>query len=62
MSTHSFTVGIAYVGVVCNLAYAYSVVESDFNNNFGCATDLSAHELGHNWGADHGWPRPTAHA
>jgi hypothetical protein len=47
------TIGIAWVGVVCNLSYAYGVVESDFNSNFAYATDLSAHELGHNWGASH---------
>lgn len=47
------TIGIAWLGVVCNLSYAYSAVQSDFNNNFGCATDLTAHELGHNWDADH---------
>jgi hypothetical protein len=47
------TIGIAWVGVVCNLSYAYGVVESDFNSNFAYATDLSAHELGHNWGANH---------
>jgi len=44
-------VGTAYLAALCgNLAY--SVVESDFSG-FACATDLSAHELGHNWGASH---------
>jgi len=47
------TIGIAWVGVVCNLGFAYNMVQSDFNGAFACATDLSAHELGHNWGADH---------
>ena len=47
------TIGIAWVGVVCNLSFAYGVVQSDFNGAFSCATDLSAHELGHNWDADH---------
>jgi hypothetical protein len=28
-------------------------VQSDCCGSFGCATDLSAHELGHNWGASH---------
>lgn len=46
------TIGIAWLGGVCN-SFGYNVVESDFNNNFSCATDLSAHELGHNWNADH---------
>jgi hypothetical protein len=47
------TIGIAWVSQVCNLSYAYSMVESDFNGNFASSTDLSAHELGHNWGAGH---------
>ncbi|MFT7671066.1 MAG: hypothetical protein ACI8X5_003782 [Planctomycetota bacterium] len=47
------TIGIAWLGQVCNLDLAYSVVQSDFNNNFASATDLSAHELGHNWDANH---------
>ncbi|MFG0251957.1 MAG: M12 family metallo-peptidase [Phycisphaerales bacterium JB038] len=47
------TIGIAWVGVICNLSYAYGVVQSDFNGNYASATDLSAHELGHNWSADH---------
>ncbi|MDA1264367.1 MAG: M12 family metallo-peptidase [Planctomycetota bacterium] len=47
------TIGIAYVGVICHDSYAYGLVQSDFNNNFSCATDLSAHELGHNWNAPH---------
>ncbi len=47
------TIGIAYLGTVCNLNYGFSVVQSDFNNNFSCATDLSAHELGHTWNAGH---------
>lgn len=46
------TIGIAWLNAVCT-SFAYGVVESDFNNNFGCATDLSAHELGHNWGGNH---------
>ena len=50
---NSSTIGIAWLGVVCNLSYAYGVVQSDFNGNFSSATDLSAHELGHNWDADH---------
>lgn len=32
---------------------SYCLAESDFNNNFSCATDLTAHELGHLWGAFH---------
>ena len=47
------TIGIAYLSVVCSTASAYSVVESDCCGAFSCTTDLSAHELGHNWSADH---------
>jgi hypothetical protein len=47
------TIGIAWIGQVCNLSYAYGLVQSDFDNNFACTTDLSAHELGHNWNAGH---------
>ncbi len=32
---------------------SYCIAESDFNGTFSCATDLSAHELGHLWGASH---------
>lgn len=45
-------IGIAFVGVVCT-TFDFSVVESDFDPSFGCKTDLSAHELGHLWNADH---------
>ena len=47
------TIGIAWLGVVCYTGSAYSLVESDCCGSFGCTTDLSAHELGHNWGAGH---------
>ena len=47
------TIGIAYLGVVCYNSSAYGLVESDCCGSFGCTTDLSAHELGHNWGANH---------
>ncbi|MDG2148468.1 MAG: M12 family metallo-peptidase [Planctomycetota bacterium] len=44
-------IGVAWLSGVCgNLRY--SVVEN-FSTNFACTTDLSAHELGHNWGAGH---------
>jgi len=32
---------------------SYCLSQSDFNGIFGCATDLTAHELGHLWGAFH---------
>ncbi|NNF44231.1 MAG: hypothetical protein HKN62_14540, partial [Phycisphaerales bacterium] len=46
------TIGIAWVGAVCT-SWGYGVVQSDFNGVLSCATDLSAHELGHNWDAGH---------
>ncbi|MHC5005443.1 MAG: M12 family metallo-peptidase [Planctomycetota bacterium] len=50
------TIGIAWLGSVCT-SYRYSLVQSLFAGNDpspdACATDLSAHEMGHNWGADH---------
>ncbi|MFT4592514.1 MAG: plastocyanin [Phycisphaerales bacterium] len=49
----SGTIGIAWLGVVCYNDLGYGLVESDCCGSFGCTTDLSAHELGHNWGAGH---------
>ncbi len=46
------TIGIAYVGRICN-NFSYGLVQSNFNGSLSCATDLSAHELGHNWDANH---------
>ncbi len=46
------TIGLAYVGAVCS-GNEYGVVESSCCGSFGCATDLSAHEMGHNWNALH---------
>ena len=46
------TIGIAYLGGVCN-SLRYSVVETTCCGSFSCRTDLTAHELGHNWDASH---------
>ena len=52
------TIGIAYLGGVCN-SFGYGLVQSDCCGSVACSTDLSAHELGHNWNAGHcscsGW-------
>ncbi|MBJ78046.1 MAG: hypothetical protein CMJ98_13680 [Planctomycetes bacterium] len=52
-------IGVAWLGVICNKSYGYGLVESDCCGSFSCTTDLSAHELGHNWNAGHcscsGW-------
>ncbi len=47
------TVGIAWPNSICSSMFGYSVVESDCCGQFACTTDLSAHELGHNWSAGH---------
>jgi len=57
------TLGVGWIGVVCNQTgvdcgsfgqLAYSLVESKAAGlSFGSRTALSAHELGHNWGAQH---------
>ncbi|MGE3163307.1 MAG: M12 family metallo-peptidase [Planctomycetota bacterium] len=45
-------IGIAFVGVMCS-ADAYGLSQSDWSTNFASVTDLTAHELGHNWNANH---------
>ena len=48
-------IGIAYLNGLCG-SFGYNVVENNYNGingNFSCKTDLSAHELGHNWSANH---------
>ena len=42
---------------------SYCLAQSDFNDSFTCVTDLTAHELGHLWGAFHcSCPRSTMNA
>ncbi len=58
--THLFTgkqiagdvIGIAWLGGVCN-NNKYSLVQSDCCGSAACRRDLSTHELGHNWNAQH---------
>ncbi len=58
------TIGIAFVGVVCNVVanspdcgssgnVAYGLSQSRFSQVFTTRVALTAHELGHNWGANH---------
>ena len=47
------TIGIAYIGATCNDDLKFGLSQLDFNGNLACATDLVAHELGHNWNANH---------
>lgn len=46
------TVGIAFVGVICTNS-RYGLSQSRFTSNFTNRTQLTAHELGHNWNACH---------
>ncbi len=50
-------IGTAYIGVICSSlsnGFGYGVSQTDFNNaNLASATDLVAHETGHNWDAQH---------
>ncbi|MFM9958704.1 MAG: M12 family metallo-peptidase [Phycisphaerales bacterium] len=45
--------GSAFIGSICNTPTAYAVVRSDCCGGMAGTTDLSAHELGHVWGAEH---------
>lgn len=44
-------IGIAFVRVMCSVGSGYSLVQNI--SGASCRADLSAHELGHNWGANH---------
>ncbi|HYE02826.1 MAG TPA: M12 family metallo-peptidase, partial [Phycisphaerales bacterium] len=46
-------IGIASLGVVCNTSNAYGLAQSRFSLNMISRTCLSAHEMGHNWSAQH---------
>lgn len=45
-------IGIAYLNGVCN-SNAYGLVQSRFTTNVGYRVGLSAHEMGHNFSAQH---------
>jgi hypothetical protein len=46
------TIGIAWVGAVCN-SLRYGLSETAFSNNYNSRVGLTAHEIGHNFGAGH---------
>lgn len=46
-------IGIAYPSGICKAATGYNLTQSNFSGNMACATDLSAHELGHTWSSGH---------
>lgn len=46
-------IGVAWLGVVCDLDTAYGLSQSQFTTFYPHRVILTAHELGHNWGAGH---------
>jgi len=46
-------IGIAFLSVVCNKSSGYGLVQSRYTSNKTSRACLSAHELGHNWSAQH---------
>lgn len=49
-------VGVAYVGVICHpiaAGYGYGLSQSHYSQNLAERVALTAHELGHNWNAEH---------
>lgn len=47
------TIGIAYVGVICNKPFGYGLSQTTFSANLLDRVSLTSHEIGHNWNADH---------
>ncbi len=45
-------IGTAYLNGICN-SFGYGHVQSKYTGSLTLRTRLSAHELGHNWGASH---------
>lgn len=48
----SGTVGIAYLGTICDRSSGYGVSRA-YSSSFNTNVELVAHELGHNWNAGH---------
>ena len=46
-------IGIAFLSGVCNFNFQYGLSETTWTNNFAFRVALTAHELGHNWSAQH---------
>ena len=46
-------IGIARLGVLCTISNAYGLSQSRYTSNVTLRRSLTAHELGHNWNAQH---------
>ncbi|MCB9898288.1 MAG: hypothetical protein H6825_09820 [Planctomycetes bacterium] len=46
-------IGIAQLNVICSLGNAYGLSQSNYTTNKSFRAGLTAHELGHNWSAQH---------
>jgi hypothetical protein len=60
-ATSGGTIGIAFLGVVCNLGSAYGVSQSRWTANWNQRIAVTAHELGHNFNAAHCDSAPPCH-
>ncbi|HZL99522.1 MAG TPA: M12 family metallo-peptidase, partial [Planctomycetota bacterium] len=47
------TIGIAQLNVICNKSAAYGLSQSKYTGSMLYRAGLTAHELGHNWSAQH---------
>lgn len=47
------TIGIAWLGTICEKNQGYGVSQSKFSGNYNSRVALTAHELGHNFSASH---------
>lgn len=47
------TIGLAYLGVVCNTTFGYGLSQSRYTLNFANRVGVSSHEVGHNFNLGH---------
>jgi hypothetical protein len=52
-TSDSNIIGLAWVSVVCNQSLAYGYSRSRYSTNMSRRTGLTAHEVGHNFSAEH---------
>jgi hypothetical protein len=50
---NSGMLGVAYYSVLCNTSQAYGISYSTWSTNWANRVGVTAHEIGHNWGATH---------